>query len=60
MLCPAHRYVVVGLLLLWWWWWLLLLLLWGYIAAALDTGFCHFIGSISIFNLLFFCIFHIF
>jgi hypothetical protein len=33
----------------------------GYMAAAaLDTGFCHLIGSISIFNLLFFHNFHIF
>jgi hypothetical protein len=29
-------------------------------AAALDTGFCNLIGSISIFNLLFFHNFHIF
>jgi hypothetical protein len=29
-------------------------------AAALDTNFCHLIGSISIFNLLFFHNIHIF
>jgi hypothetical protein len=29
-------------------------------AAALHTGFCHLIGSIYIFNLLFFHNFHIF